>query len=278
VRNAADHGIETAAERQAAGKSPQGVIRLDAYHDGDQVVIEISDDGRGLEREKILRRAIERSILTEEEAHRLNEAEVLQLIFAPGLSTAEEVTEISGRGVGMDVVKSTVEGLKGSIQIRTEPAHGTTFRLLVPLTLASIQALLFRVHGRLYAVPLASVVEITRLAEDEIHQVNGHEVFRLREQVLTLARLDELGVNLKPERPRRAYVVIIDAGTRRFGLAVESLVGEEELVIKALEDDLLNSPLVSGASILGDGTVVLILNVPAVVSRLARIPAVGAIA
>jgi two-component system chemotaxis sensor kinase CheA len=278
VRNAADHGIETAAERQAAGKSPQGVIRLDAYHDGDQVVIEISDDGRGLEREKILRRAIERSILTEEEAHRLNEAEVLQLIFAPGLSTAEEVTEISGRGVGMDVVKSTVEGLKGSIQIRTEPAHGTTFRLLVPLTLASIQALLFRVHGRLYAVPLASVVEITRLAEDEIHQVNGHEVFRLREQVLTLARLDELGVNLKPERPRRAYVVIIDAGTRRFGLAVESLVGEEELVIKALEDDLLNSPLVSGASILGDGTVVLILNVPAVVSRLARIPAVGATA
>jgi two-component system chemotaxis sensor kinase CheA len=278
VRNAADHGIETAAERQAAGKSPQGVIRLDAYHDGDQVVIEISDDGRGLEREKILRRAIERSILTEEEAHRLNEAEVLQLIFAPGLSTAEEVTEISGRGVGMDVVKSTVEGLKGSIQIRTEPAHGTTFRLLVPLTLASIQALLFRVHGRLYAVPLASVVEIARLAEDEIHQVNGHEVFRLREQVLTLARLDELGVNLKPERPRRAYVVIIDAGTRRFGLAVESLVGEEELVIKALEDDLLNSPLVSGASILGDGTVVLILNVPAVVSRLARIPAVGATA
>ncbi len=278
VRNAADHGIETPAERKAAGKPPQGVIRLDAYHDGDQVVIEISDDGRGLDRQKILRRAIERSLITREESERLNEAEILQLIFMPGLSTADEVTEISGRGVGMDVVKSTVESLKGKIQIRSEAGKGTTFRLLVPLTLASIQALLFRIHDRLFAVPLASVVEITRIAEDEIHRVDGHEVFRLREQVLTLARLDELNGQPNGERPRRAFVVVIDAGTRRFGLAVDSLVGEEELVIKALEDELLASPLVSGASILGDGTVVLILNVPVVVSRLARIPAVGAIA
>jgi two-component system chemotaxis sensor kinase CheA len=208
----------------------------------------------------------------------MNEAEVLQLIFAPGLSTAEEVTQISGRGVGMDVVKSTVESLKGSIQIRTEPGKGTTFRLLVPLTLASIQALLLRVHSRLYAVPLASVVEITRISQDDIHRVDGHEVFRLREQVLTLARLDELGSREINERAQRMFVVVIDAGTRRFGLAVDNLVGEEELVIKALEDELLASPLVSGASILGDGTVVLILNVPVVVSRLARIPAVGAIA
>jgi two-component system chemotaxis sensor kinase CheA len=203
----------------------------------------------------------------------------LQLIFAPGLSTADEVTEISGRGVGMDVVKSTVESLKGSVQIRTNPGKGTTFRLLVPLTLASIQALLFRAHGRLYAVPLASVVEITRINEDDVHRVDGHEVFRLREQVLTLARLDELAPRAgTAEKSRRTFIVVIDAGTRRFGLAVEALVGEEELVIKALEDELINSPLISGASILGDGTVVLILNVPAVVSRLARIPAMGAIA
>ena len=278
VRNAADHGIESPAERKAAGKPPQGVIRLDAFHDGDQVVIEISDDGRGLDRRKIMRRAIERSLMTQEESERLNEAEILQLIFAPGLSTADEVTEISGRGVGMDVVKSTVESLKGNIQIRSEAGKGTTFRLLVPLTLASIQALLFRIHDRLYAVPLASVVEITRISEDEIHRVDGHEVFRLREQVLTLARLDELNSRSNGRRARRAFVVVIDAGTRRFGLAVDNLVGEEELVIKALEDELLASPLVSGASILGDGTVVLILNVPVVVSRLARIPAVGAIA
>jgi len=278
VRNAADHGIESPAERKAAGKPAQGVIRLDAFHDGDQVVIEISDNGRGLDRQKILRRAIERSLLTEEESERLNEAEVLQLIFAPGLSTADEVTEISGRGVGMDVVKSTIEGLKGNIQIRTDAGKGTTFRLLVPLTLASIQALLFRIYDRLYAVPLASVVEITRISEEEIHRVDGHEVFRLREQVLTLARLDDLNGCPREQRAKRAFVVVIDAGTRRFGLAVDSLVGEEELVIKALEDELLASPLVSGASILGDGTVVLILNVPVVVSRLARIPAVGAIA
>ncbi|HTZ74962.1 MAG TPA: chemotaxis protein CheA [Candidatus Aquilonibacter sp.] len=278
VRNAADHGIETPAERKAAGKSPQGVIRLDAYHDGDQVVIEIFDDGRGLDHDKIRRRAVERSLLNEDESFRLNEAEILQLIFAPGLSTAEEVTEISGRGVGMDVVKATIDGLKGSIQIKTEAGKGTTFRLLVPLTLASIQALLFRVHDRLYAVPLAAVVEITRIVQDEIHRVDGHEVFRLREQVLTLARLDELDSGSAGERARRVFIVVIDAGTRRFGLAVDSLVGEEELVIKALEDELLTSPLVSGASILGDGRVVLILNVPVVVSRLARIPAVGAIA
>jgi len=278
VRNAADHGIETPAERKAAGKPPQGVIRLDAYHDGDQVVIQISDDGRGLDRRKIVRRAIERSLITPHESERLNEAEILQLIFTPGLSTADEVTEISGRGVGMDVVKSTVESLKGKIQIRSEAGKGATFRLLVPLTLASIQALLFRIQDRLYAVPLASVVEIARISEDEIHRVDGHEVFRLREQVLTLARLDELNGQANSQRSRRAFVVVIDAGTRRFGLAVDSLFGEEELVIKALEDELLASPLVSGASILGDGTVVLILNVPVVVSRLARIPAVGAIA
>jgi two-component system chemotaxis sensor kinase CheA len=278
VRNAADHGIESAADRTAAGKPARGKICLNAYHEGDQVVIEVSDDGRGLDRDKILRRALERKILSTEEAMRLNESETLQLIFAPGLSTADEVTEISGRGVGLDVVKSAIENLKGSVELDSEPGKGTTFRLLVPLTLASIQALLFRVNGRLYAVPLASVVEITRIHSDEIHRVDQHEVFQLRQQVLTLVRLDRLGPQAVNEPSKRTFVIVIGAGSRRFGLAVDSLMGEEELVIKALEDKLVNSPLVSGASILGDGTVVLILNVPAVVSFLSRIPAVGAIA
>jgi two-component system chemotaxis sensor kinase CheA len=278
VRNAADHGIEMAAARAAAGKPARGKIRLNAFHEGDQVVIEVSDDGRGLDREKIVRRAIERQILTTEEAARLNESETLQLIFAPGLSTADEITEISGRGVGLDVVKSALENLKGSVELESEPGKGTTFRLLVPLTLASIQALLFRVNGRLYAVPLASVVEITRVTREEIHRVDDHEVFQLRQQVLTLVRLDRLGPHAVSEPAKRVFVVIIGAGSRRFGLVVDSLMGEEELVIKALEDKLVNSPLVSGASILGDGTVVLILNVPAVVSYLSRIPAVGATA
>jgi two-component system chemotaxis sensor kinase CheA len=278
VRNAADHGIESTAEREAAGKSVRGTIRLNAYHDGDQVVIEVSDDGHGLDRAKIVRRAIERGILSAEEAAQLNEMEGLQLIFAPGLSTADEVTEISGRGVGLDVVKSSLEALKGSVELESVPGRGTTFRLLVPLTLASIRALLFRVHGRLYAVPLASVAEITRITDQGIHRIDDHEVFQLREQVLTLVRLDRLGPHAVGEREKRLFVIVIGTGGRRFGLAVDSLMGEEELVIKALEDQLVTSPIVSGASILGDGTVVLILNVPAVVSHLSRIPAVGATA
>ena len=278
VRNAADHGIESAAEREAAGKPARGTICLNAYHDGDQVVIEVSDDGRGLDREKIVRRAAERGIVSAEAASQLNESEALQLIFTPGLSTADEVTEISGRGVGLDVVKSALENLKGSVELESLPGKGTTFRLLVPLTLASIQALLFRVHGRLYAVPLASVAEITRITEEEVHRVDDHEVFQLRKQVLTLVRLDRLEPKALGDRARRLFVIVIGNGGRRFGLAVDSLMGEEELVIKALEDHLVTSPLVSGASILGDGTVVLILNVAAVVSHLSKLPALEAIA
>jgi two-component system, chemotaxis family, sensor kinase CheA len=278
VRNAAGHGVESAAEREAAGKAVRGTIRLNAYHEGDQVVIEVSDDGRGLDGNKIAQRAIERGIATADEIGRLTESEVLQLIFTPGLSTADEVTELSGRGVGLDVVKTTLDTLKGSVNLQSIPGNGTKFRLMVPLTLASIQALLFRVSGRLYAVPLGSVVEITRVSEEEVHRVDDHEVFQLREQVLTLVRLNRLGAASGRETAKRTFVVVIGAGARRFGLAVDSLMGEEELVIKALEDRLITSPLVSGASILGDGTVVLILNVPAVVAHLSRIPAVGATA
>ncbi|MGA9884864.1 MAG: chemotaxis protein CheA [Candidatus Acidiferrales bacterium] len=284
VRNAADHGIEGTEERHASGKAVHGTIRLNAYHDGDEVVIEVSDDGRGLDRDKILRRAVESGIVTAEEAMRLNETESLQLIFAAGLSTADEVTEISGRGVGLDVVKTAVEALKGSVQLQSKPGHGTTFRLSVPLTLASIQALLFRVHDRLYAAPIASVAEITRISENEVHCVDDHEVFQLRDQVLTLVRLGRLerfAVQTVPESrssSKRIFVIVISAAGRRFGLAVDNLIGEEELVIKALEDELITSPLVSGASILGDGTVVLILNVPAVILHLSRIPALGATA
>jgi two-component system chemotaxis sensor kinase CheA len=278
VRNAADHGIETAAERVAAQKPSRGTVRLDAYHEGDQVVIEISDDGRGLDREKILRRAIECGIVGANDTARLNNSDIMNLIFEPGLSTADEVTEISGRGVGLDVVKSAVDNLKGSIELESELGQGTTFRLMVPLTLASIQSLLFHVSGKLYAVPLAMVVEITRVSEGEIHRVDNHEVFQLREQVLTLVRLERLESSAARAREKRIFVIVIGSGSRKFGLAVDSLMGEEELVIKALEDRLVTSPLVSGASILGDGTVVLILNVPAVISHLSRIQPVGAIA
>jgi two-component system, chemotaxis family, sensor kinase CheA len=276
IRNAADHGIEAPAVRQGAGKSPRGTVRLSAYHEGDQVVIEVSDDGRGLDREKILRRAVEREVLTEEESKRISESDAQQLIFRPGFSTADEITEISGRGVGLDVVKAVLDKLKGSIEVSSELGRGTTFRLLVPLTLASIQALLFHVNDRLYAVPITSVVEITRVTNDQIHRIEDKEVFQLRNQLLALVRLDQLDSNSQKDRPKRTFVVVIGFGGRRFGLAVDRLMGEEELVIKALEDQLVASPIISGASILGDGTVVLILNISAVVSQFTKNVPAGA--
>jgi len=276
VRNAADHGIEAAVERQRGGKPVRATIQLNAYHDGDQVVIEISDDGRGLDRDKIGLSAVKKGLLTADEATRLTEQEALQLIFTPGFSTAGEITETSGRGVGLDVVKAVLENLKGTIEVISEKGRGTTFRLLVPLTLASIQALLFRVQERLYAVPLGSVVEITRMNEDDIHRVEEREVFQLRKQVLPLIRLEQIGSRAVRERSNRVFVVVVATGGRRFGLVVDSLLGEEELVVKPLEDQLLASPLVSGASILGDGTVVLILNVAAVVSQFAKPAPMGA--
>jgi len=276
VRNAVDHGIENAEDRIAAGKPARGTIYLNAYHQGTQVVIEVRDDGRGIDLAHIRQHAVRKGILKADEAQRLSENEVLNLIFEPGFSTAAEVTEVSGRGVGMDVVRTVLDRLKGTVQVSSSIHRGTTIQLRAPLTLASIQTLLFRVGGRLFAVPLSSVVEITRVNDDEIHRVDRREVLRLREQVLTLVRLNRLSQIHAVDSPqtetkkKRNFVIVIGAAEKRFGLLVDSLVGEEELVIKALPSEIISSDLVSGASILGDGTVVLILNVPAVLSRLSR--------
>ncbi len=276
VRNAVDHGIENAEDRIAAGKPARGTIYLNAYHQGTQVVIEVRDDGRGIDLAHIRQHAVRKGILKADEAQRLSENEVLNLIFEPGFSTAAEVTEVSGRGVGMDVVRTVLDRLKGTVHVSSIINRGTTIQLRAPLTLASIQTLLFRVGGRLFAVPLSSVVEITRINDDEIHRVDRREVLRLREQVLTLVRLNRLSQIHAVDSPqtetkkKRNFVIVIGAAEKRFGLLVDSLVGEEELVIKALPSEIISSDLVSGASILGDGTVVLILNVPAVLSRLSR--------
>jgi two-component system chemotaxis sensor kinase CheA len=245
-------------------------VRLKAYHQGNQVVIEVSDDGRGIDTARLLEKAIERGIVKPEEAARLTPSEVLNLVFEPGLSTATEVTEISGRGVGMDVVRTTLERLKGTVKMESKRGAGTTFQLMVPLTLASIQALMFRVGERLYAVPLAMVLEITRASEAEIHRVDNREVLQLRDQILTLVRLDRLADSPPSGSPQRFYVVVVGVAERRYGLIVDKMVGEEELVIKALDDLLFDAEMVSGASILGDGTVVLILNLAAVTARLAK--------
>jgi two-component system chemotaxis sensor kinase CheA len=267
VRNAVSHGIEPAEERRKAGKKPQGVIRLNAYHHGNQVVVEVIDDGRGIDAQRIRAKAVELGLTTAEEAARLSEAEALDFIFRPGFSTAEQVTEVSGRGVGMDVVQSVLHRLKASISVETRPGQGTTFRLKLPLTLAIIKALLFWVEQRLYAIPLNAVLEIARTFETEVHQVDNYEVLQLRNQVLPLLRL---GRPVAEDRKSKLFVLVITVGERKYGLIVDLLEGEEELVIKALDDHTFQTDLVSGASILGDGRVVLILNLPAVVEHVAR--------
>jgi len=281
VRNAVDHGIEPADERLTAGKPARGTVYLNAFHQGAQVVIEVRDDGRGMDLSLLRVRAVQKGILKLEEAQRLTEQETLDLIFESGLSTASEVTEVSGRGIGMDVVRTVLDRLKGTVHVSSKKGRGSTFQLRVPLTLASIQTLLFRVGGRLFAVPLSSVVEITRIMDHDIHRVDQREVLRLRDQILTLVRLNQLSrlrsIDTQPAR-KKNFVIVIGAAEKRFGLLVDSLVGEEELVIKALPGEIVSSDLVSGASILGDGTVVLILNVPAVLSRLSRATPLGAIA
>ncbi|MGB7284039.1 MAG: chemotaxis protein CheA [Candidatus Acidiferrum sp.] len=281
VRNAVDHGIEPADERLTAGKPARGTVYLNAYHQGTQVVIEVRDDGRGIDPGRVRQQAVKQGIIKPEEAARLTEQEALNLIFESGFSTASEITEVSGRGVGMDVVRNVVDKLKGTVHISTKKTRGTTFQLRAPLTLASIQTLLFRVGGRLFAVPLSSVVEISRINEMEIHRVDQREVLQLRDQILTLVRLEHLSrlraVETEPKK-KKSFVIVIGSAEKRFGLVVDSMVGEEELVIKALPSDIVASDLVSGASILGDGTVVLILNVPAVLSRLSRSVPLGAIA
>jgi two-component system, chemotaxis family, sensor kinase CheA len=281
VRNSVDHGIEPADERLTAGKPARGTVYLNAYHQGTQVVIEVRDDGRGIDADRLRRIAVEKGILKPEEARRLTDQESFGLIFESGFSTASEITEVSGRGIGMDVVRTVLDRLKGTVQVSSQKGRGTTIQLRVPLTLASIQTLLFRVGGRLFAVPLSAVVEITRITDPEIHRVDQREVLRLRDQILTLVRLDHLSrlrsIDTQPVR-KKHFVIVIGAAEKRFGLLVDSLVGEEELVIKALPGEIVSSDLVSGASILGDGTVVLILNVPAVLSRLVRSAPLGAIA
>jgi two-component system chemotaxis sensor kinase CheA len=270
VRNAIGHGIETAEQRTRAGKRPQGTLRLAAYHQGNQVVVEVSDDGGGIDVDKVRRRALSLGLLDAERAARISESETLDLILQPGFSTAEEITELSGRGVGLDVVQSVLGRLKGTVQIETSPGRGTTFRLRLPLTLAIIRALLFRVDQRLYALPLNAVAEITRTVEEEIHQVEHYDVLQLRNVVLPLLRLGSKPPSGPETARRKVFVLVINSGDRKFGVMVDGLEGEDELVIKALDDQSITTDLVSGASILGDGRVVLILNMIALMERFTR--------
>ena len=268
VRNAISHGIESAEERRKLGKRAHGTVKLNAYHQGNQVIVEVTDDGRGIDAQKIRTKAIEMGLTNADEAAKLTEQETLNFIFRPGFSTAEQVTEVSGRGVGMDVVQSVLHRLKASVSLETRLGQGTTFRLKLPLTLAIIKALLFWVEHRLYAIPLNAVLEIARTVEAEVHQVDNYEVLQLRNQVLPLLRLGRPASD--GDRKGKLFVLVITVAEKKYGLIVDSLEGEEELVIKALDDQTFSTDLVSGASILGDGRVVLILNLAAVVEHVAR--------
>jgi two-component system chemotaxis sensor kinase CheA len=275
VRNAVSHGIESAEERVRAGKPAQGIVLLRAYHQGNQVMVEISDDGRGIDVQKVKARALQQGLWNEQESGSLDEATALNLIFRPGFSTADQITEISGRGVGLDVVQSILQRLKGTIQIETRPGQGTTFRLCLPLTLAIIKALLFRVEQRLYAIPLNAVAEIARVQESDLHQVDNREVLQLRNRALPVIRLGNRTTEISEHHPSdrrhgKIFVLVTNLGERKLGLLVNQLEGEEELVIKALDDRTVESDLVSGASILGDGRVVLILNLAAIVERFSK--------
>jgi len=265
VRNAVSHGIEYAEDRASNGKPVQGKLHLNAYHQGNQVIIEVSDDGRGIDAQKVKAKAVQQGLINSAEANNLSEAQVFDLVFRPGFSTADQITEVAGRGVGLDVVQSVLQRLKGSVEIETRAGQGTTFRLKLPLTLAIIKALLFRVEQRLYAIPLNAVAEITRARESDLHQVERRDVLQLRNRALPVVRLGR-----RPNdnnMARKIFVLVISFGERKLGMIVDALEGEEELVIKALDDRTVETDLVSGASILGDGRVVLILNLASVLER-----------
>ena len=264
LRNSADHGIESPQDRVAAGKPEGGTVRLSAEHQGSHVRIEIADDGKGLDREVIGNKAVDRGLVSAEQLTMLSDEEVFRFIFAAGFSTAAQVTDLSGRGVGMDVVRTNIAKLNGAVNVSSVKGEGTTIEVMIPLTVAIMPAMVVGVGEHLYAVPLASIVEIVRPEEAEESSVMGHPVMRLRDTVLPLMdlreRLDERG----PKSPTR-FAVVVGVGQQRVGLLVDRLIGQEEVVIKALDDQYANGGPFSGATIREDGSVSLIVDVMQIV-------------
>ncbi len=272
IRNSCDHGIELPADRLAAGKSEGGTIQLKAYNEGNHIVIEIKDDGKGLNAEMLRAKAIEKGIVSEREADMMTDKEAFSIIFKAGFSTAKAITNVSGRGVGMDVVKTNIEKLNGIIDVDSELGKGTTLKLKIPLTLAIIQALLVGVQEEYYAIPLASVLETVRVGQDEIYTVEGKSVLRLRDEVLSLVRLaDIFGVDSVFENAEEAYVVVIGLAENKIGVIVDFLIGQEEIVIKSLGYYLKGTEGIAGATIRGDGKVTLIVDVAAMMQMAKRV-------
>lgn len=260
VRNAIDHGIETPAERQAKGKPAEGQLTISASQEGNSIVIRINDDGRGIQVEKIKAKALSKGLVSEAELATMEHREMLNLIFLPGFSTAEQVTDVSGRGVGMDVVRTNIRKINGSVELESEPGKGSQIIIKLPLTIAIIQALMVEVEKSIFAIPLSTVIEAVRISRTDIKTINGREVLHLRDRVLPLIRLaQEFDIPTDAER-ERFYVVVAALGDRRIGVVVDELRSQEEVVIKSIWDYLETVKGVSGATITGEGKVVLILD------------------
>ncbi|MBQ7618162.1 MAG: chemotaxis protein CheA, partial [Desulfovibrio sp.] len=261
IRNSVDHGIESEAERLAQGKPAKGRVTLRAFHKGNSVAIEIEDDGKGIDPEKMRQVAIRKGIISAEEAAQLDDSEARELIFAPGFSSAEKITDISGRGVGMDVVRTNIKNLKGSVSTYSEVGKGTKFTLILPLTLAIIDALMVNVAGQMYAIPLDAVSETTKIEAVRLTDIKGRKAVTLRGDVLGIVELSEmLGLEPAKELPEMLSVVVIHDNERRLGLVVDQLLERQEIVIKPLGAYLGDLQGISGATIMGDGSVILILD------------------
>ena len=261
LRNSADHGLESAEVRKERGKPEVGSIFLDAYQDGNNVIIEVRDDGNGIDVEAVKKKAIERGTITPEQAENMADKDVIGLLFLPSFSTAKKVTDVSGRGVGLDVVKSKIESLSGEVEVKTKLGEGSTFIIRLPLTLAIIQALMVEVGGEQYAIPLGSIQTIEDVEPAEIKYVQAKEVINLRGTVIPLIRLNEVLDNESTKKPdENLLVIIVKKGDKLAGLVVDELMGQQEIVIKSLGNYINKNKIISGATILGDGEIALILD------------------
>jgi two-component system chemotaxis sensor kinase CheA len=261
IRNAMDHGLETPDERVAAGKSRVGTLVLAAVHEGNQIIISIKDDGNGIDTDRVGRKAIEKGLVSEDQLAAMSQRELFDLIFLPGFSTKDKASDLSGRGVGMDVVKTNIKKLNGLIEIKSEKGKGSEFILRLPLTLAIIQSLLVDVEGEVYSIPLSSVLESLRVDQRQFHLIGNREILKLRDMVLPLIRLESVfGVERRNEQDNFCYVVVVGTAEKRMGLVVSRLVGQQEVAIKSLGKYLANIPGIAGSTILGDGRVALIVD------------------
>ncbi|MGB9678648.1 MAG: chemotaxis protein CheW, partial [Thermoanaerobacteraceae bacterium] len=260
IRNSIDHGIETPEERVKSGKSDTGTINLRAFHEGNHVIIEVSDDGAGIDIEKVKKKAVEKSLYSNEQINELSKEKILDILFKPGFSTSDKVTDVSGRGVGLDVVKNKIEALNGSIEVVTELNKGTKFIIKLPLTLAIIQALLVKIGEEKFAIPLNSISEIVHKKEEEIHDVQGKEVVLFRGKVIPIVRLNEILEIEKTKNDENLVCVIIKKGESLACCVVDELIGQQEIVIKPLGKYLSSVKTIAGATILGDGQVALIVD------------------